>query len=113
YTIDRISSLAAIEAIKDKEYFKECISKIIKTRNWTINELEKMGFKIIPSKANFIFITHDTYQAEDIFIKLKDENVLVRYFNKDRISNYLRVSIGSKEEMDIFIDKIKKILNKL
>ncbi len=72
-----------------------------------------MGFKIIPSKANFIFITHDTYQAEDIFIKLKDENVLVRYFNKDRISNYLRVSIGSKEEMDIFIDKIKKILNKL
>ncbi|MBY7006008.1 histidinol-phosphate transaminase, partial [Clostridium botulinum] len=64
-------------------------------------------------KANFIFITHDTYQAEDILIKLRDENVLVRYFNKDRISNYLRVSIGSKEEMEIFMDKIKKIINKL
>ncbi|MBY6756685.1 histidinol-phosphate transaminase [Clostridium botulinum] len=113
YTIDRISSLAAIEAIKDEEYFKECTSKVIKIRNWTINELREIGFKIIPSKSNFIFITHDTYQAEDIFIKLKDENVLVRYFNKDRISNYLRVSIGSKEEMEIFIDKIKKIINKL
>ncbi|RUT63373.1 histidinol phosphate aminotransferase [Clostridium botulinum] len=111
--MDRISSLAAIEAIKDEEYFKKCTSKVIKTRNWTINELRKIGFKIIPSKANFIFITHDTYQAEDIFIKLKDENVLVRYFNKDRISNYLRVSIGSKEEMEIFMDKIKKIINKL
>lgn len=57
-------------------------TKVIKTRNWTINELGKIGFKIIPSKANFIFITHDTYQAEDILIKLRDENVLVRYLIK-------------------------------
>lgn len=113
YTIDRISSLAAIESIKDEEYFKECTSKVIKTRNWTINELGKIGFKVIPSKANFIFITYDTYEAKNIFVKLKDENVLVRYFNKYRISNYLRVSIGSKEEMVIFIDKIKEIINKL
>ncbi|WP_251859611.1 histidinol-phosphate transaminase [Clostridium sp. Marseille-Q2269] len=113
YTIDTISSLAAIEAIKDERYFKECTSKIIKTRNWIINELRKIGFKIIPSKANFIFITHDKHEAKDIFIKLKDENVFVRYFNKHRTSNYLRVSIGSKEEMEIFIDKIKNIINKV
>lgn len=113
YTIDRVASAAAVESIKDEEYFKECVQRIIATRENTTAKLEELGFKVIPSKANFIFVTHPQYSAFELFSKLREKSVIVRYFNKDRIDNYLRISIGSQEEMDIFIDRIKEIIDEI
>lgn len=110
YTIDRVAAMAAIEAIKDEEYFKECVSRIINTREKVTESLSELGFNVIPSKANFIFTGHPKYPAGELFVKLREKGVLVRYFNKDRISNYLRVSIGSEEEMEFFIEKVKEIM---
>lgn len=110
YTIDRVAVIAAVEAIKDDEYFKECVSKIINTREKVTESLSELGFNVIPSKANFIFAGHPTYPAGELFVKLREKGVLVRYFNKDKINNYLRISIGSEEEMKFFIEKVKEII---
>ncbi|MEI6126954.1 MAG: aminotransferase class I/II-fold pyridoxal phosphate-dependent enzyme, partial [Pseudomonadota bacterium] len=110
YTLDRLALLGAAEAINDEGYFKETTKKIIATRERTSGELNKFGFTIIPSRANFIFIRHPQYQASVLFQRLRDRGVLVRYFNLPRIDNYLRVTIGSDEEMRRFLGAVKEII---
>lgn len=110
YTIDRIAAAAAVEAIKDEEYFKQSVCRIINTREKVTETLKDLGFNVIPSKANFIFVSHPIYPASELFGNLREKGILVRYFNKDRINNYLRISIGSEKEMEFFIDKIKEII---
>lgn len=80
------------------------------TREWTIAALSKMGFSIVPSKANFIFIRPAEIQARELYTRLKDEKILVRYFDKPRINKYLRVTIGTDADMQTFIEKISKIV---
>jgi len=111
YTLDRLALAGAVAAIKDDEYFQLTRKKIIDTRKSVVSRLEKLGFKVVPSRANFIFISHAKVKAEEIFLKLKQESVLVRYFKKPRIDNYLRVSIGNDEEMDSLIKALKQVLN--
>ena len=111
YTINRLSILAGIEAFKDEEYFKESVSKIIMTREKTKEELKKLKFKVLDSKSNFLFISHKKVFAEDIYLKLKDKGILVRYFKQDIINNFIRVTIGTDEEMAIFISALKEIIN--
>ena len=111
YTINRLSILAGIEAFKDEEYFKESVSKIITTREKTKEELKKLGFKVLDSKSNFLFISHNKIFGENIYLKLKDKGILVRYFKKEIINNFIRVTIGTYEEMIIFINALKEIIN--
>ena len=110
YTIDRISIEAGIESFKDDEYFEKTNAKIIQTREKTVEKLKKLGFKVLNSSANFIFISHNKVFAGDLYKQLKENGVLVRYFAKDRIDNYLRVTIGTDEEMGIFIEKLEEII---
>ena len=110
YTIDRISIEAGIESFKDDEYFVKTNAKIIETREKTEKKLKELGFKVLNSSANFIFISHNKVFAGDLYKNLKDNGVLVRYFAKDRIDNYLRVTIGTDEDMEIFIEKLNKLL---
>ncbi|MBP9478687.1 MAG: histidinol-phosphate transaminase [Sebaldella sp.] len=110
YTINRLSILAGIETVRDKEYFEDTIKKIIDTREKTIRELEKLNFKVLDSKANFLFISHEKIYGEDLYLKLKDRGILVRYFKKELIDNYLRVTIGTDKEMEKFINEVKNIL---
>ena len=110
YTIDRISIEAGIESFKDNEYFEKTNAKIIQTREKTSEKLKKLGFKVLNSSANFIFISHNKVFAGDLYKQLKENGVLVRYFAKDRIDNYLRVTIGTDEEMEIFIEKLEEII---
>ncbi len=112
YTIDRISIEAGIESFKDNEYFEKTNAKIIQTREKTSEKLKKLGFKVLNSSANFIFISHKDIYAGDLYKQLKENGVLVRYFSKDRIDNYLRVTIGTNEEMETFIEKLEKLLQK-
>ncbi|WP_295160303.1 histidinol-phosphate transaminase [uncultured Brachyspira sp.] len=113
YTVNRLSMNAAIEAVKDKEYFEYIVSKIINTREKTKIKLKELGFNMTDSKSNFLFISHKSASAEHIYLKLRDKGILVRHFNTDIINNYIRVSIGTDDEMNIFIKKIKEITEKL
>jgi len=110
YVLDRISLFAGKAAVADENYFKECLSKIIATRARVTKELSDLGFNVLPSKANFIFISHKDKPAEIIFENLRKKGVLVRYFKKNRIDNFLRVTIGTEKEMDVLLQKIKEIL---
>lgn len=110
YTVDRIAEAAAIAAIEDEQYFEYCLEKIIKTREWVVKRMTEIGFEVVPSKANFIFVTHKKIGAEILYHKLRNEGVLVRYFNKPKIDNYLRISIGSEKEMTMFLDKVIEII---
>jgi histidinol-phosphate aminotransferase len=110
YTLDRLALVGAQEAFKDEAYFKETRSKIMSTRGRVVTELEGIGFKVLDSKANFIFITHKSFSAIELFKQLRDRDILVRYFKKPRIDNYLRVSIGTDEEMKRFMAALKEIL---
>jgi histidinol-phosphate aminotransferase len=110
YTLDRLAIAGGSVAVKDKEYFKENVAKVIETRERISAELENIGFNVVQSMANFVFISHKKFKAEYIFNELKKRGVLVRFFNKPRIDNYLRVSIGSDDEMNEFLQKIKQIV---
>ena len=110
YPLDRLASAGAIEAIRDEAYFRATCKKIMDTREWAIAALSKMGFSIVPSKANFIFIRPAEIQARELYTRLKDEKILVRYFDKPRINKYLRVTIGTDADMQTFIEKISKIV---
>ncbi len=110
YPIDMIAQIIAKEAITDVNYLNETINKVKKTRGWVTKELKSLGFNVLESKTNFLFIIHKDKSAKEIFEKLKENKILVRYFNKERIDNGLRVSIGTDEEMQIFIEKIKNIV---
>ena len=110
YTVDSLSIAMGIASIKDDEYFKSTISKIIATRSRVREELKALDFDVLDSQANFIFTTHEKYGAKDIFEYLKTKKVFVRYFNLPKISNYLRISIGTDGEMDIFLREIKNYI---
>lgn len=110
YTMNQTALTLGVEAIRDKAYFEETRKKIIDTREWTKRELSRLGFSFGDSMSNFIFAKHDKVPAKDIFEALRSENIYVRYFSKERISNYLRISIGTQEEMEALIEFLKAYL---
>ena len=110
YTMNRPSILLGVESIKDEEYFLETTDKIMETREWFKGEMKKLGFSFPDSKANFIFATHETVPAKDIFEAARAQNIIVRYFNKERIDNYLRITIGTKEEMEALLSFLKSYM---
>lgn len=110
YTLSTFNQLVAAECAKDKAYFEECVEKVKKTREYTVKKLSELGFYTLPSSANFIFTTNPKIKAVEIFEYLKSENIIVRYFNKPRISEYLRISIGTDEQMQILINKLEKFI---
>ena len=110
YTMNRPSILLGVESIKDEEYFLETTDKIMETREWFKGEMKKLGFSFPDSKANFIFATHETVPAKDIFEAARAQNIFVRYFNKERIDDYLRITIGTKEEMEALLSFLKSYL---
>ncbi|MFL0249302.1 histidinol-phosphate transaminase [Clostridium neuense] len=110
YTIDRIALAGANAAFVDNDYFETTRKKIVKTRERTIESLRKLGFKVTDSKANFIFISHPKIYAGELFKELKSRGILVRYFKDERIDNYLRVSIGTDDEMNKFIEVLEEII---
>lgn len=107
YTMDALTIDLGVAAIEDKEYFEMTRNKIIATREWTKSELYKLGFDFGDSKSNFIFATHKDIPAVELYEKLREADIYVRYFKKDRIDNYLRISIGTEEEMKELIRRMK------
>lgn len=110
YTMNYPALAAGAAAFGDRTYFEETTGKIIATRERIKRELARLDFTFGDSKANFLFITHRDVCARDLFEALKRKKIYVRYFNKPRIDNYLRVTIGTDEEMDILLEFLKKYL---
>ena len=111
YTMNRPSLILGKAAIGDQDYFKETTEMIIKTREWTKKELKRLGFSFPDSKANFIFATHESVPAKELFEALKEQHIFVRYFNKPGIDNYLRITIGTDDQMKQLIGFLEKYLN--
>ena len=105
--MNQTSLALGMASVLDQEYFEKTCAQIIETREWTKQELASLGFTFPDSKANFIFASHPDYSARDLFTALRKEHIYVRYFDKPRIDNYLRITIGTKEEMQILIDFFK------
>lgn len=110
YTMNLASISYGVASIEDEEYFKASVSKVVATRERSAKELKALGFDVLDSATNFLFVTHETKKAKDIFEYLKTKNIYVRYFNKPRINNYLRITIGTDEQMDRLIEAIKEYL---
>lgn len=104
YTMNRPSLIMGTESVKDDEYFKETVSKVVATRERFVEAIKPLGFTCLPSSANFVFATHKDIPAKEIFQAAKDAHIYVRYFDKPRIDNYLRISIGTDEEMYKFTE---------
>jgi histidinol-phosphate aminotransferase len=112
YTMSRAAISCGVESVKDDEYFKETTRKIIETREWAKEELTNLGFSFPDSMANFIFATHKSVSAKEIFEALREANIYVRYFNLPRIDNYLRITIGTRGEMEKLFGFLHTYLNK-
>jgi histidinol-phosphate aminotransferase len=109
YTMDRLALAGAAAAVKDTAYYDDINSRVIATRERITQSLSKFGFIILPSASNFIFIKASNINAAELFTTLREKGILVRHFNKERIKDYLRVSIGTDEDMDALLDICEKI----
>ena len=111
YPIDRFASAGAIAAMQDVAYFNETCAKVIKTRDVLVQDLKTLGFRVLPSGANFIFAKHVTQNGEELTAKLREKNIIVRHFKKPvRIADYLRITIGTDEQSVALISALNEIL---
>ena len=110
YTMNYPAQMMGVEAVRDEAYFKETTDKIIRTRERVKEELHKLGFSFPDSKANFIFASHESVPAREIFQALREAEIYVRYWNKPRINNSLRITIGTDDEMDSLLRFLKNYL---
>lgn len=110
YTMSRLAIELGTAAVKDEAYFRTCVDKIKATRAWTAIELQKLGFNFIEPGANFIFASHKDCAASELFEALRKEDIYVRYFRQPKIDNYLRITIGTDDEMRALVEFLKKYL---
>ena len=110
YNVNRMTQAAGVAAERDNAYYLNNCRIIQENRAYTVRALEGMGFSVLPSKANFIFARTDRMEGGALYRALKRDGVLVRHFDKDRISDYLRISIGTREQMDVLIETARAIL---
>ena len=107
YTMNQLALALGVAAIEDEAYFRDTVNKIIQTRERVKKELRQMGFVCGDSQSTFLFVTHEAIAAEKLFEALKEANIYVRYFKKPRIDNYLRITIGTDDEMDELLDFLR------
>ncbi len=110
YAVDSVAIAGGTAALADRSYFSATTGKIVLTREMTANRLIGMGFSVTPSTANFLFVTHPKKSAKELLDGLREEGILVRWWNKPRIENHLRITIGTKEEMITLCETLEKLL---
>lgn len=110
YNINRLTQKAGQAAVSEQSYYDECCRKIIRDREFTAAELEKIGFILTPSKSNFLFARHPKIDGETLYKKLRDRGILVRHFSLEAVSDYLRITIGTHEECEALVCALKDII---
>ncbi len=110
YNINRMTMAAGVGVIEDEEYTRKNCKKIEENREYTVDELKKLGFEVLPSKANFVFAKSSAINGKDLYLGLKSRGILVRYFDKPRLSDFVRITIGSRKQMEALIKTLKEML---
>jgi histidinol-phosphate aminotransferase len=113
YNVNRMTMAAGVGALEDGDYFRSNCQAIMDNRAWTIEELSKLGFETLPSLTNFVFTKNSNIAGKALYQKLKDQGILVRHFDTPRLTDYIRVTIGSAEQMAAFIRTTKDILEEI
>ena len=110
YTMDAVALAVGEASIRDEAYFQDTCRKVTATRDRSADELRALGFTVLPSLTNFLFVTHPEKKAPDIFAALREKGIFIRYFKLPRIDNYLRITVGTDEQMDTLLAALKEIL---
>ena len=110
YNVNRMTMAAGAAALRDNEYYIENCERIKENREYTKEALTALGFMVLPSSANFLFVESDRIDGEELYLALKSRGILVRHFKKERIKNFNRITIGTKEEMQAFVKTVADIL---
>ena len=110
YNLNRLSILAGAEAMKDTAYFEKTRKLIMDTREAFVADMKKLGFRVLPSSANFVFASGDRISGEEYFTKLKKYNIIVRHFKDEKIRDFVRITIGTPEEMKALVRATEEIL---
>jgi histidinol-phosphate aminotransferase len=113
YNVNRLSMAAGAAAMADTAYFDACCAAVRQTRAWTVGELENLEFTVLPSSANFIFAKSQRIPGGELYRRLKENGILVRWFDAERIRDYVRITIGSMEQMEALVDQIGQLLEAL
>ncbi len=113
YNVNSMTMAAGTGALEDNDYYMDNCKKIIENRAFTEDKLKELGFMMTDSKTNFLFARHPEFDGKAIYLLLKEKGVLVRHFDTEKLSQYNRITIGSKEQMEVFINKLKEVLEEL
>ena len=108
--IKRLSLAAGAAAVEDEAYFQTCCKTIQANRVWLAGELERLGFQVLPSSANFLFAKSSRFSGQELYTRLKENGILVRWFDKDRIRDFLRITVGSMEQLAQLVDQLDQLL---
>lgn len=109
YNVNRLTERIGAAAVNDAFYFDNCRAAIMKNRAFTARELKKIGFEVLPSNANFLFARHEKIGGEELYKNLKKRGILVRHFDKDRIRDFIRITIGTENDMKEFLKAVEEI----
>lgn len=110
YNVNTLTQALGVASLEEEEYFQKCCKSIIETRGYFVGELGKLGFHTLDSKSNFIFTKHDQMSGLEVFTQLKERHILVRHFSNPVISDYVRITIGSQEEMEKVVENLKEMV---
>ena len=110
YPIDRLAEAGAIAALEDEAWFDQCRRAVIENREWLRAELERLGFDVLPSRANFLFASHEEREAKTLMAGLREANIIVRHFDKPRIDRFLRITIGTSEQCRKVVSVLTELL---
>ena len=110
YNVNSMTMAAGIGALSDPEYTRECCRIIAENRAWVTGQLRALGFSVLDSSANFVFAKHESLDGEALYLELKRRGVLIRHFSREDIRDYNRITVGTREQMEILIRKIREIM---
>ncbi len=110
YNINRLTLLLGEATVEAEDYYQEKCQCIIQTRQWTQNQLEQLGFQVLPSQANFLFARTEKMDGGELYRKLKEKGILVRHFENPKISQFNRITIGTQAQMETFVNTVKEVL---
>lgn len=113
YNVNRMTMAAGVGTLLDQAYTKQNCQKIMEVREWTAQQLKALGFTLTDSRANFIFARHPEADGKQIYLLMKKKGVLIRHFDTPRLRQYNRITVGSREQMEIFLEKLMEVLEEL
>ncbi|MBR3059110.1 MAG: histidinol-phosphate transaminase [Oscillospiraceae bacterium] len=110
YNVNRMTAAAGTAALREQAYYDDCCRRIMENRVWTKERLEELGFSVLPSRTNFLFARWDRMGGEELYLALKERGILIRHFGLERIRDYNRITIGTREQMETFIAGVRECL---